>query len=148
MCDFLRRLMRRHENHKHDEHTAVRAVILFYTAHGHPLTRSDMTQEITATPVTARVVLLDAAGLVTTKLPEGTAPVWSVSDATAFVLDTSADGMSCAVSAPADTGVTGVLTFTAGSIVATADIAHTSVTPPAPVPGVAVSAGISFDAVV
>jgi len=140
-------------HHTHHDHTAVRAVILFFTAKGHPLTRSDMTQAINATPVTARVTLLDAAGLVTTKLPDGTTPVWAVDRPDAFTLAPSADGLSVAVSAPADIGATGTLSFTLGTIVATAAIAHVSAAPapaPAPAPaepGVAVSASISFDAV-
>ena len=109
-----------------------------------------MTQAITTTPVTARVVLLDAAGLVTTKLPEGVTPSWSVDQPGAFVLAPSADGLSCEVSAPSDASVTALLSFVLGTIVATAAIAHESAAPapaPAPVePGVAVSASISFDA--
>jgi len=137
-------------HHTHHDHTAVRAVILFFTAHGHPLTRSDMTQAINATPVTARVTLLDAEGKVTTKFPEGVLPSWSVDQPGAFALSPSADGLSCEVSAPSDASVTALLSFVLGTIVATAQIAHTSAVvtpPPAPEPGVAVSASISFDAV-
>lgn len=144
MCELIRRLMR-HKKHR----AAVRAVIFFYTAHRQPFTRYDMPQAINATPVTARIVLLDAEGKVTTKFPEGALPAWSTDQPGAFVLAPSPDGLSCEVSAPSDASVSGVLTFMLGTIVATAEIAHESAAPaPAPVPvepGVAVSASISFE---
>jgi len=158
LLDWLARLAptckRMHRKHPRKPRQAVRAVILYFDRHGHPITGHTMTQIIPTSGVSATVTLLDAAGVITTKFPEGAAPVWSTDRPDAFTLAPGVSGLSVVVAAVAESAAAGVLAFALGNVTATAAIQQAGVAPapaptpePAPAPtepGVAVSAVITF----